>query len=134
REGGDFKAGDLMLHAHGFAFGMYDGQGGDRRADKDISTSMAMLMAQRQFGSGVLGLRAMLSLEPATIGKTGYPLLFQTGETANGETPLIDRQHPHDLFMELAASYALPVRNDADSLFVYLVLPGDTALAPPRVT
>ena len=48
----------------------------------------------------------MLSLDP-TMGSSGYPLLLQTGETANGQTRLIDRQHPHDLFMELAASYAL---------------------------
>ena len=42
---------------------------------------------------------SMMSIEPSTIGKEGYPLLLQTGETADGRTPLIDRQHPHDLFM-----------------------------------
>src|SRR6185369_5423437 len=81
-------------------------------------------------GPGVLGLRGMFTLEPATIGKSGYPLLLQTGETANGSTPLIDRQHPHDLFMELAASYSLPVR-ETDRAFVYLGLPGEPALGPP---
>ena len=36
------------------------------------------------------------------MGARGYPNLFATGEVANGR-PLVDRQHPHDLFMELAA-------------------------------
>lgn len=56
---------------------------------------MAMVMAQRPVGGGILGLRAMPSLDPA-FGKGGYPLLFQTGEAADGRIPLIDRQHPHD--------------------------------------
>src|SRR5213594_3060819 len=92
---------------------------------------MAMLMAQRSLGPGTLGLRAMLSLEPATIGKEGYPLLLQTGETANGQTHLIDRQHPHDLFMELAASYSISSGNR--SLFAYAGLPGEPALGPPAI-
>jgi hypothetical protein len=71
----------------------------------------------------------MLSLEPATIGKSGYPLLLQTGETADGATPLIDRQHPHDLFMELAASYSVSSGNH--SFFLYGGLPGEPALGPP---
>jgi hypothetical protein len=90
---------------------------------------MLMGMAQRPAGPGTLGLRAMLSLEPSTIGKGGYPLLLQTGETANGRTHLIDRQHPHDLFMELAATYSIARGNR--SLFVYGGLPGEPALGPP---
>src|SRR5687768_4862072 len=72
----------------------------------------------------------MVSLEPATIGKRGYPLIGQTGETADGETPLIDRQHPHDLFMELAASYSLTL-GPKSSAFLYAALPGEPALGPP---
>jgi hypothetical protein len=90
---------------------------------------MGMAMAQRPLGPGTLGLRSMLSLEPATIGRTGYPLLLQTGETADGRTPLVDRQHPHDLFMELAGAYSV-ARGDR-SLFVYGGLPGEPALGPP---
>ena len=41
------------------------------------------------------------------MGARGYPLLLASGETADGVTPLVDRQHPHDLFMELSASYSL---------------------------
>jgi len=72
----------------------------------------------------------MFSLEPITVGKKGYPLLLQTGETANGQTELIDRQHPHDLYMELAGTLALPI-NDDGSIFSYFGLPGEPALGPP---
>jgi hypothetical protein len=71
----------------------------------------------------------MLSLDPALVGKEGYPLLLQTGESADGVTPLIDRQHPHDLFMELATTYQ--IANATHSAFVYLALPGEPALGPP---
>ena len=118
-----------MVMLHGFADLILDNQGGPRGDDKVFSSNMVMGMAQRPVGPGRLGLRAMLSIEPATIGKEGYPLLLQTGETANGQTHLIDRQHPHDLFMELAASYSISSGNR--SLFVYAGLPGEPALGPP---
>jgi hypothetical protein len=70
----------------------------------------------------------MLSLDPL-MGKDGYPLLLQTGETANGEEHLIDRQHPHDLFMELATTYSVSTGKDS-SAFVYLGYPGEPALGP----
>src|SRR5262249_54326432 len=79
--------------------------GGPRGGPPACGDNMLMGMAQRPLGPGVFGLRSMLSLEPATIGKGGYPLLLQTGETADGVTPLVDRQHPHDMFMELAGTY-----------------------------
>jgi len=125
----------LMLHGeqwmtmiHGFANLTYDHQGGPRGDDKSLTTSMFMLMGNRALGRGTLGLRAMLSLDP-TMGKGGYPLLFQTGETANGVTPLVDRQHPHDAFMELAASYSVPLGERA-AVFGYAGLPGEPALGP----
>jgi hypothetical protein len=91
---------------------------------------MLMGMAEHPLGRGTFGIRTMLSLEPATIGKSGYPELLQTGETADGKTPLIDRQHPHDLFMELAASYSLQL-GEAGSAFAYFGYPGEPALGPP---
>ena len=121
--------GAWMAMLHGSADLVYDHQGGDRGDEKVFSDNLGMGMAQRSLGPGTLGLRAMLSLEPATIGKDGYPLLLQTGETANGLAPLIDRQHPHDLFMELAGSYRVSSGNR--SLFVYGGLPGEPALGPP---
>lgn len=118
---------DLMVH--GFATLIHDDQDGPRGDQKTFSENMLMGMASRPLGDGHLGLRAMLSVEPWTIGSEGYPLLFQTGETANGVDPLIDRQHPHDAFMELAATYSHPL-GEGSSGFVYLGLPGEPALGP----
>jgi len=72
-------------------------------------------------------LRSMLSADPL-MGKRGYPDLFASGETAHG-LALIDRQHPHDLFMEMAGR--IDVTTGADKrLFVYAGLPGEPALGP----
>jgi hypothetical protein len=92
----------LMLHGNLFAG--YDGQASDAGDQKFISVNWLMGMASHDIAGGELTLRSMLSLEPLTVGDEGYPLLAQTGETFEGE-PLVDRQHPHDLFMELAAMY-----------------------------
>jgi hypothetical protein len=113
---------------HGFADLVYDDQGGPRGDTQSFLTGMLMGMARREVGEGVLGLRLMLSGDPP-MGKRGYPLIFQTGETADGHTPLIDRQHPHDLLMEAAVSYSHALGADS-SLFVYGGLPGEPALGP----
>ena len=120
--------GDWSTMTHGFLNLVYDDQGGPRGETKTFSTSMLMVMAQRPLGEGTLGLRGMVSADPL-MGKRGYPLLLQTGESANGE-PLIDRQHPHDLFMELSGSYSHPL-GEHSSVFVYAGLPGEPALGPP---
>jgi uncharacterized cupredoxin-like copper-binding protein len=120
--------GEWSLMTHGFLNLIHDDQGGPRGDRKTFSTSMFMLMAQRPAAGGTLGLRGMVSGD-ALMGKTGYPLLLQTGESANGQ-PLIDRQHPHDLFMELSASYSRPL-SERSSVFVYAGLPGEPALGPP---
>jgi hypothetical protein len=125
-----FTAGPWMLMAHGAADAVYDHQGGARGQTEFYAPTMGMLMAHRPAGRGTFGLRGMLSLDPATVGSTGYSLLLQTGETADGVTPLIDRQHPHDFLMELAASYSVPFR-DHGSVFAYVGLPGEPALGPP---
>jgi hypothetical protein len=101
-----------MTMWHGYVNAVHDHQGGPRGGTQTFAESMLMAMAQRPFGKGTLGLRAMVSLDP-TIGKSGYPLLLQTGETANGRTPLVDRQHPHDVLMELAASYSRKIGADS---------------------
>jgi hypothetical protein len=121
--------GPWMTMFHGYVDTVYDHQGGPRGASQGYSASMLMAMASRPLGNGTLGLRAMVSLDP-TIGKSGYPLLFQTGETADGHTALVDRQHPHDLLMELSASYSHNLGADS-SVFVYAGLPGEPALGPP---
>ena len=122
--------GDWSTMTHGFVNLVYDDQGGRRGDTKTFANSMLMTMGQRAVGeAGTLGLRAMLSADPA-FGKGGYPLLLQTGETADGRTSLTDRQHPHDLFMELAATYSHRL-GEGRSLFAYVGLPGEPALGPP---
>jgi hypothetical protein len=64
------------------------------------------------------------------MGKSGYPLLLASGETANGVDRLVDRQHPHDLFMELSASVSQNI-GQKGSLFLYAGLPGEPAFGPP---
>src|SRR5262249_39673823 len=102
--------------------------GGPRGADKTFLNGMIMAMAQRPLGDGTFGLRAMLAPDPF-MGANGYPLLFATGETADGRTHLIDRQHPHDLFMELATTYSYDLSKNS-SVYVYAGLPGEPALGP----
>jgi hypothetical protein len=124
------QRGPWALMLHGQVFAIYDDQEGKRGGSMWFSENHLMGIATRQLGPGRLGLRAMLSIEPWTIGRNGYPLLLQTGETANGRTELVDRQHPHDLFDELAATYSLPLWRDS-SVFLYAGLPGEPALGPP---
>jgi len=128
QEGLQLMAGGWMGMIHGFVNGIYDDQSGPRGSRRFFSNSMLMTMLQHPLGPGTFGIRNMLSLDPL-MGSDGYPELLQTGETANGRTPLIDRQHPHDLFMELAATYSVPVSED-QSAFVYFGLPGEPALGP----
>ncbi len=121
---------DWNFMVHGFVDVIYDRQGGKRGEEDWFSVNMFMLMAQRKLGPGTFGVRSMLSLEPATVGRNGYPELLQTGETGNGRTELIDRQHPHDLFMELALTYSVPIDDDS-AAFAYFGWPGEPALGPP---
>lgn len=122
--------GGWMLMGHALLNGVYDWQDGPRGDEKAFISGMIMGSARRDLANGdTLNLRAMLSPDPL-MGARGYPLLLATGETADGVTPLSDRQHPHDLFMELSASYAHRL-GEHDSLFVYGGLPGEPAFGPP---
>jgi hypothetical protein len=120
----------LMLHANAFAANTQQQANSERGRDAFFSTNWIMPMAQRQLGThgGQLTLRAMFSFEPATIGKRNYPELFQQGETAYG-TPIVDGQHPHDFFMEVAALYDLKLSpNTLVSLYAAPI--GDPAIGP----
>ncbi|HEX8513924.1 MAG TPA: hypothetical protein VF688_12565 [Allosphingosinicella sp.] len=122
-------SGAWTLMGHAVLHGVYDRQGGPRGGEKAFVSGMVMGMARRPVGPGSLQLRASLSPDPL-MGRRGYPLLLAAGETANGIDTLVDRQHPHDLFMELSASYSLPLSERA-SLFLYGGLPGEPAFGPP---
>ncbi len=124
-----FTSGGWTLMGHAALHGVYDRQGGPRGGEKAFVTGMVMGMARRPVGPGTLQLRASLSPDPL-MGRRGYPLLLASGETANGLDLLIDRQHPHDLFMELSASYSIPL-GARSSAFLYAGLPGEPAFGPP---
>lgn len=120
-------AGDWMLMAHGAVSVQYTDHSGPRGDAKLYAPSMLMMMAERDGSWGRFQGRAMFSLDPA-MRHTGYPSLFATGEVAYGR-PLVDRQHPHDLFMELAARLDIDLGEQA-SLFVYGGPVGEPALGP----
>lgn len=115
-----------FMHAD-VKFGV-NSQGGPRGVTKFESQNWIMPMAYRRVGPGTLQLRGMFSLEPWTFPRGGSPQLFQTGETFQGR-PLIDKQHPHDLFMELSANYTIPV-GERGTWYTYVGLPGEPALGP----
>ena len=128
--GVEAQAGNWSLMGHGLLNLVYDWQGGPRGGEKAFVSGMVMGSARRTFANGnTLQFKAMLSPDPF-MGKRGYPLLLASGETADGVNPLIDRQHPHDLFMELSASFSLRL-SDKASLFLYGGLPGEPAFGPP---
>ncbi len=122
------QSGDWLLMFHYNAVVGVNSQGGPRGVTKFESSNWFMPMAYHKLGKGTLQLRSMFSFEPFTFPPGGSPLLFQTGETYKGQ-PLIDRQHPHDLFMELSAQYTLPL-GEHGTWFTYFGYPGEPALGP----
>ncbi len=124
-----FMLGDWQVMAHYNAFLGYDDQSGSRGGDQLNSINWLMLMATQRRGANEITFRGMFSLEPWTTTPKGYPLLFQSGEAYQGR-PLVDRQHPHDFFMELAARYRRLISNDA-ALSLYVAPSGEPALGPP---
>lgn len=129
-EGLHLMKGPWMFMVHGFASGAYDWQSGGRGDDSFFGSNMIMVAGWHEAGINTFGWRTMLSLEPLTVPEEGYPLLFQTGETADGINPLVDHQHPHDLFMEMALTDSIQFSNDF-SLYAYVGLPGEPAIGPP---
>jgi len=122
-----------MYMLHGNLFLRYNSQDftnkGTRGGDKVDAPNWLMFMGQRKIGdNGLFHFNTMLSLDAVTMGNSGYPLLFQSGEAYKGK-PLVDRQHPHDLFSELSVSYAHSFSAKTGA-FVYIAYPGEPALGP----
>lgn len=117
-----------LLFIHADAKIGVNAQGGPRGVTKFESQNWIMPMAFRRVGKGTLQLRGMFSLEPFSFSPGGSPQLFQTGETYQG-LPLVDKQHPHDLFMELSATYTLALGERA-KWFAYVGFPGEPSLGP----
>lgn len=121
-----------MYMIHGNIFVRYNNQDignkGTRGDTKVDAPNWFMAMGQRRVGrKGLFHFNAMFSLDPV-FGGDGYPLLFQTGETYN-DKPLVDRQHPHNLFSELSVAYTQSFTKDIDA-FLYFGYPGEPALGP----
>ena len=123
-----WRARDWSLMAHGQIIIGLNHQPQPRGVTKAEAQNWLMLMAQRPVGRGVLQLRGMLSAEALTIPHGGAPQLFQTGETYR-KRPVIDAQHPHDVVMELAANYSLPLSENT-ALELYGGPVGEPALGP----
>src|SRR3989454_1189894 len=123
-----FTLGAWTLMLHGSAFLQYDRQGGARGDHQVALLDWAMLAASRSLAGGQLDLRGMLSTDPWGVGSAGYPLLLQTGESNRG-VPLHDHQHPHDLFMELAALYRRALAKNL-GVSLYLAPVGEPAVGP----
>jgi len=93
----------------GVLFTTFNHQGGLRGGDQEfLAQNWVMVMGSRQLGPGTFTLSGMASLEPVTVGAAGYAHLFQLGETYQN-LPVTDRQHPHDLFMQLDAAWRVPM-------------------------
>lgn len=119
-----------MYMIHGNVFARYTNQDvfnvGQRGAEKFDVVNWFMGMGQRKVGEkGLFRFSGMISLDNL-FGGDGYPLLFQTGESWQGR-PLVDRQHPHDLFSELSIAYTHSINKNSD-VFIYAGYPGEPAL------
>jgi hypothetical protein len=108
----------------GVVFAMFNHQGGPRGGSDFVAPDWWMGMAMRNTAHGALTLTGMYSLDPALVGADGYHELFQAGEVFEGR-PIVDRQHPHDLFMQVAASWRVGLSSST-----FLTLTGAPVGAP----
>lgn len=120
--------GGWELDAMWNVFLQYIDDRGARGTSQLGSVNWFMGMARRSLGAGQVRARAMLSVEPWTVGRCGYPDLLATGELCRG-SPLHDKQHPHDFPMELSAGFAHPIAG-AIALDLYAAAAGEPALGP----
>jgi len=123
-----------MTMIHGSFFIRYTDQDvfnqGSRGGKQFDVPDWFMVMSQRPVGSnGLFSINTMFSFDPFLVGPGGYPLLFQTGESYKGR-PLVDIQHPHDLFAEISPSYTQRLAKNTD-VSLSVGYPGEPALGPP---
>lgn len=122
------QAGNWDVMTHGVVFLTYNQQGGPRGEGKAESVNWLMFMEQHRVGRGSILFRQMFSAESLTSPHPGFPELFQTGETYHGR-PLVDHQHPHNVFSELAMYFSQPLREKM-SWFFYGGPAAEPALGP----
>ncbi len=119
--------GGWHLMQDGSLYLLFNRQGGERGGREFKAPNWWMGMASRKAGGGDLTLTGMLSLDPATVGTKGYREIFQVGEALD-DRPLVDRQHPHDFFMQLSAAWRKTLRGTGVTLAGGLA--GEPALGP----
>ena len=117
-----------MTMFHGYAFLNANRQGGPSGDREFDSQNHFMLMAIKTWGGGKLSLLGTFTLEPATIPPEGSRELFQRGETYHNVL-LVDRQHPHDLFVQLGASWEREI-GVTGRMRLYAAPVGEPALGP----
>jgi len=117
-----------MTMIHGYAFANANRQGGPSGGREFESQNHLMVMAARGWAGGKLSLLGTFTLEPATLPPEGSRQLFQRGETYEGVL-LVDRQHPHDLFVQLGAAWEKQT-GSAGRLRLYAAPVGEPALGP----
>ena len=121
--------GSWFLMVHGTAFVQFLKDGGERGESQWGSINWVMAEASHDVGDGTFTAVTMLSAEPWTIRGCGYPNLLASGELCGGEA-IHDRQHPHDLLMEVAVALDHPVGKGVN-LELYGGPAGEPALGPP---
>ena len=105
-------------------------QTSDRSADTQFrSQNWIMASGSRKLGKGQLFVSGMLTFEPATVTPPGYAELFQSGEAYQGHEN-VDRQHPHDMFSQIAEGWRVPLASRA-ALTVFGAPVGEATLGPP---
>jgi hypothetical protein len=124
----DMSGGGWHFMQDGSLYLMFNHQGSERGDDEFKAPNWWMGMASHRAGPGELTLTGMLSLDPATVGTAGYSEIFQVGETLDGK-PLIDRQHPHDFWMQLSAAWRTTV-TEKTGITLAGAVSGEPALGP----
>lgn len=119
----------VMLHGDASALGIVDTGSVHHRGRGVASVNWLMTSLAHPAGGGRLTVRGMASAEPWTMRGCGYPDMLATGEVCEGDS-IHDRQHPHDVVMELAASWDRPLAGSA-RLQIYGGPVGEPALGPP---
>jgi hypothetical protein len=109
-------------------FGTFNRQGGSRGETEFRSQNWFMATASRRLGAGSFGATGMFTAEPLTAPGLGFAEIFQVGEAYQG-LQITDHQHPHDLFMQLSASWSVPL-GARSNVTASGALVGEAALGP----
>jgi len=126
--------GNTSFMVHGSLFLRFTGQDLTNESNRggnhfDAPNMFMFMLSHKLNDKNLLSFHTMISFDPFTVGEDGYPLLFQTGESYNG-VPLVDRQHPHELFSGLSINYTHSFNKNID-VNTYFGYPAEPALGPP---